>query len=112
MCKTDDASLYADSEVLSEMLVVGYKVPLIEVDNTTSGRTITAAEISGLIRLCRVGPTLDLGQIFPGGVGSALTYGLPLLSMCPDLLTTFPTETIFSEQFQAETIVCSASGNL
>lgn len=43
-----NASLYSDSEVLSEMVVVGYKVPLIEVDNTTSGRTISASEISGL----------------------------------------------------------------
>ena len=37
-----DAKLTEDSQMLDEVVVEGYKVPLIEVDNTTSGATITS----------------------------------------------------------------------
>lgn len=36
--------------LLSEVIVVGYSVPLIEQDNTTSGQTVTSEQISNLPR--------------------------------------------------------------
>lgn len=43
-----DVSLMPDTEVLSEFVVVGYKVPLISADNTTSGATISSSDIARL----------------------------------------------------------------
>ena len=43
-----DVSLRPDTEVLSEFAVVGYKVPLISADNTTSGATISSSDIARL----------------------------------------------------------------
>jgi hypothetical protein len=43
-----DVSLMSDNEVLEEVAVVGYKVPLISADNTTSGATISSSEIARL----------------------------------------------------------------
>ncbi len=43
---TVDAKLTEDSQMLDEVVVEGYKVPLIEVDNTTSGATITSTSVS------------------------------------------------------------------
>jgi outer membrane receptor for ferrienterochelin and colicin len=50
--------------LLEEIVVTGYEVPLIEVDNTTSGQTITAAEIQRL-------PTRNINQLASITAGAA-----------------------------------------
>lgn len=63
-----DVSLSPDSEVLTEFEVVGYKVPLIEVDNTTGGKTVTAEEIANL-------PGKSIGNIISTVAGVASVDG-------------------------------------
>ena len=43
-----DIKMTPEGELLDEVIVVGYKVPLIEVDNTTTGGAVTAEQISRL----------------------------------------------------------------
>lgn len=63
-----DVELRPDSEVLEEFEVVGYKVPLIEVDNTTGGKTVTAEEIANL-------PGKSIGSIISTVAGVASVDG-------------------------------------
>lgn len=52
---TPEFNLIAN-EILDEVTIVGYKVPLIEADNTTMGATITREEISSI-------PTKNIAEI-------------------------------------------------
>ena len=63
-----DAELVSDSEVLEDFIVIGYKVPLIEVDNTTGGKTVTAEEIANL-------PGKSIGSIVSTVAGVASSNG-------------------------------------
>jgi hypothetical protein len=63
-----DVTLVPDSEIIDEFVVVGYKVPLIEVDNTTGGKTVTAEEIANL-------PGKSIGSIVSTVAGVASVDG-------------------------------------
>ncbi len=54
----------AGGVILEEIVVTGYKVPLIEQDNTTSGQTVTSEEIRNL-------PTRNINQIASIAAGAS-----------------------------------------
>lgn len=57
-----------ESQILDEVVVVGYKVPLIEIDNTTSGSTLTAENIQAL-------PTKAISAIAATTAGVSVDQG-------------------------------------
>lgn len=54
----------AGGVILTEIVVTGYKVPLIEQDNTTSGQTVTSEQIRNL-------PTRNINQIASIAAGAS-----------------------------------------
>jgi len=58
----------SEGELMDEVVIVGYKVPLVEFDNTTQGQTLTSEAIEQL-------PTKNIASIAASSAGVTVNQG-------------------------------------